>query len=65
MSKEPCLVHKETFYQGADEGIPSHWVVQYYIYGKGFPEASYFNTEEEAKEFENELVMDGVFNNVS
>jgi len=54
------LVHKETFHQEGGDGIPSHWVVQYYVYGEGFPRASYFNTYDEAEEFENKLVGDGV-----
>jgi len=47
--------HKETFFQAAYQGVPSTWVVQYYIKGSAFPEASYFGTEEEALEFEREL----------
>jgi len=50
------LIHKETFFQSADSGIPSHWVVQYWDNDpSGFPEASYFSTEEDAREFEKEL----------
>jgi len=46
---------KEVFHQSADSGIPSHWVVQYYIEGKAFPEAEYFTTEDEAWEFADKL----------
>jgi len=48
--------HKETFYQAAFQGIPAHWVVQFYIDDNPFPEAAYFSSEEDAVEFEQELI---------
>ena len=50
--------HKETFFQAADYGIPSHWVVQYYDDGNPFPEAEYFKTREEAERFEKSILED-------
>lgn len=47
--------HKETFYQPPFEGVPGHWVVQFYIDNNPFPEAAYFSSEEEAKDFEKEI----------
>lgn len=54
------LIHKETFFQPADSGIPSHWVVQYWDTDNttGFPEASYFSKLEEAIVFEKTLYGD-------
>jgi hypothetical protein len=52
MSEYDNAKHKETFHQAADSGIPAHWVVQFYTSGSAFPEAAYFNTFEEAVEFE-------------
>ena len=50
------LIHKETFYQQADEGLPPTWVVQFYTDNEnGFPDAKYFKTMEEAVEFEKQL----------
>ena len=49
------IKHKETFYQPAEAGIPSHWVVQYYVDNDPFPHASYFETQVEADKFEIEL----------
>ena len=52
------LIHKETFFQPADDGIPSHWVVQYWENNPGgFPEASYFESMEDATEFEETLTI--------
>lgn len=49
-------VHKETFFQMAYDGIPSTWVVQYFESSPfDFPDAAYFGTEEEAREFEKTL----------
>jgi hypothetical protein len=49
-------IHKETFCQPADSGIPSHWVVQYWDDdSNGFPEASYFSNLEDAVKFEEEI----------
>jgi len=56
MDKDDPLYHKETFYQPAYDGIPGHWVVQYYIGNHPFPQAAYFTTQKEAEEFEKELV---------
>lgn len=51
------LIHKETFYQASFQGIPGHWVVQYWDDDPNdFCEASYFSSQEEAEEFEKELV---------
>ena len=51
------LIHKETFYQSSHDGIPSYWVIQYWEDSpNNFPEAAYFSSEEEAEEFEKELV---------
>ena len=51
------LIHKETFYQSAYDGVPGHWVVQYWEDSpNNFPEASYFGSEREAEEFRKELV---------
>ena len=49
------LKHKETFFQSAHEGIPSTWVVQYYVDDNPFPEAAYFKTVIEAMSFEKEI----------
>jgi hypothetical protein len=52
-------IHKETFKQSADSGIPSHWVVLYWPEGKNpetdFNEAEYFSNMADAVEFENIL----------
>jgi len=52
--------HKETFFQAADYGIPSHWVVQYYPDDdeNSFPKAEYFKSLEDAKKFEESLLED-------
>jgi len=44
---------KETFFQPANDGIPSHWVVQYWE--DSMVEAQYFNSQEEADIFEKTL----------
>jgi len=50
------MIHKETFHQSADSGIPAHWVVQYYQNAfSSFPEAAYFSTLKEAEEFEDNI----------
>jgi len=50
------MIHKETFRQGWDEGIPPHWVVQYWeTKSSTFCEAQYFATAKEAVEFEDTL----------
>ena len=50
--------HKETFFQAADYGVPSHWVVQYYTDDNenSFPEAKYFKSKEEAEKFEKSIL---------
>lgn len=48
-------IHKETFLQPADDGIPSHHVVQYYENGDPFPHAEYFGNAIDAAEFEKTL----------
>ena len=54
--KQHKLIHKETFFQPADDGMPSTWVVQFYTdNGNGFPDAQYFATEKEARAFESDL----------
>ena len=51
---------KEMFFQPAFDGIPSHWVVQYYEEGKAFPDAAYFKTESDALKFaDNETIVAG------
>ena len=46
-------IHKETFFQPAHDGIPGHWVVQYYeSEDAAFPEAAYFDDSFQASEFE-------------
>lgn len=58
MSKEDKFIHKETFFQPADEGMPSTWVVQYWIDDpSGFCEAKYLKTKEEAEAFKEENDM--------
>ena len=53
------MYHKETFYQPADDGIPAHWVVQYWESREdAFCQASYFDSEEDALEFEELLVKE-------
>ena len=44
---------KEMFHQSASDGIPSHWVVFYYIDDNqnSSHEAAYFDSEEAAKKF--------------
>ena len=50
------LIHKETFRQAADSGVPQHWVVQYWEDEPfGFCEASYFSTLKDAAAFEETL----------
>lgn len=54
------LIHKETFYQAAHKETPSQWVVQYWDNDPNdFPDAKYFNTMEDAKEFEKTLIEYG------
>lgn len=54
------LIHKETFHQPADSGIPSHWVVQYWDNDPNdFPKAKYFSALEDAEKFESTLVEYG------
>ena len=49
-------IHKETFRQDAHDGIPTHYVVQYWVDNPNtFPESSYFSTLVEAVEFEKTL----------
>jgi len=43
---------KELFYQEAFDGVPSTWVVQYYVGDNPFPEARYFPSKSEAEAFE-------------
>jgi len=47
--------YKETFFQEADDGIPSHWVVQYYKTGDPWPISKYFSIHSEAIEFEKNI----------
>lgn len=51
-------IHKETFFQPAEDGIPSHYVVQYWSTESpdAFPFASYFDSECEAIKFEETLI---------
>ena len=51
--------HKETFFQACFEGVPSHWVVQFYVDDNPFPDAAYFRDEETALRFKQDL-LDGV-----
>ncbi len=57
MSNKP--VHKETFFQRGESGIPSAWVVFYWSEdcgpSQGTHKAAYFNEYEEAIEFEKTL----------
>ena len=46
-------IHKETFFQEVNDGIPSHWVVQYWE--DSMVEAHYCNSKEEADIFEKSL----------
>jgi hypothetical protein len=47
------MIHKETFFQAAHDGIPGHWVVQYWESKEStFPEAQYFDNSFDAAEFE-------------
>ena len=48
------MIHKETFFQRAHDGLPSHTVVQYWD-AVGDLQAAYFNDAEDAAEFEGEL----------
>jgi len=41
----------DIFHQAAQEGIPSHWCVQYKTEKSGFPQYEYFETRTEASEF--------------
>jgi hypothetical protein len=42
----------DVFHQEADDGIPSHWCVQYFkTDGAGFVECKYFDTWTEANEY--------------
>ena len=47
------MIFKEMFHQAADYGVPSHWVVFYYIDNKAatFHEAAYFKSQEECEKF--------------
>jgi len=58
MSDVKMFKHKETFFQEADDGIPSHWVVQYYDVGSKFPCARYFGKEKDALTFEREITRE-------
>jgi len=49
---------KEIFFQAAECGMPSTWVVQYYIEGQAFCEAKYFKTEQKAQALADELTGD-------
>ena len=54
------MIHKETFFQPADDGIPAHWVVQYWeSKDDAFPEAQYFDNSFDAAEFE--MTMSNVY----
>lgn len=56
--KNDVLIHKETFFQRSYDGVPSHWVVQYWEGSpNGFAEANYFKNRDDAAEFEKELVI--------
>ena len=47
--------HKETFFQPAHDGVPGHWVVQYYdseAENPEFPIAEYFGHSSDAAMFE-------------
>ena len=47
--------HKETFFQPAHDGIPGHWVVQFYdteAENPEFPLAEYFEDSFDASVFE-------------
>jgi hypothetical protein len=52
-------VHKETFFQSASDGIPSHWVVFYWPEDlhpmHDTHEAEYFGDYKKAQEFEASL----------
>lgn len=52
-------VHKETFMQGAQPGIPRHWVVFYWGENEcpltSFHDAAYFGSLDAAVEFEKSL----------
>lgn len=52
-------VHKETFHQQANDGIPSHWVVFYWpddcSPASDTHKAAYFNSYDDCKEFEGKL----------
>lgn len=51
------LIHKETFLQPAEDGMPQHWVVQYWADNPNtFPEASYFDDLSEAVAFEETMM---------
>lgn len=45
------LVITEIIFQGAQEGIPAHYAVQFIRDGDTFVDYGYFSTEEEANEF--------------
>jgi hypothetical protein len=52
-------VHKETFHQGSNDGVPSHWVIFYWPEGSSpasdTHEALYFSDFDECEECENQL----------
>lgn len=55
--KSAILIHKETFYQKAENDIPGVWIVTYWINDPAdFISADYFNTKKEAVEFEKTLL---------
>ena len=51
------MYHKETFMQPAHDGIPRHWVVQYWVFkNDDFCQAQYFSDLKAAIEFEATLI---------
>ena len=44
----------DIFYQGAQEGIPAHWCVQYYTSASVFVDYEYFEKYEQALEWAKE-----------
>lgn len=58
IEKQIITTHLETFFQDysdCDSGIPSHWAVKYTIQQRKYPDYRYFDTYEEAKEFEDSI----------
>ena len=50
----------ELFYQGCNDGIPSHWCVKYLKENAGYVSYAYFHTEEESLEW----IEDTFYNNL-